>query len=241
MAEEKMSLQEVIRALVAANRILAHEGIVDAMGHVSARHPDNPKQYLLARARSPEVVEAGDIMAFHLDGTPVEDRGQPMYIERHIHGAIFEARPEVMAVVHNHCPEVLPFAITRTPMRPAVHFARRLGPSVPVWDIQDHFGDTDLLVTTMEQGRDLASVLRENKSALMRGHGCAVTGHSIPDAVQTSIAMKGNARAILDGLKLGEVTYLTAGEISAGSAGRASLRGFDRSWEYLCRRAGVEP
>ena len=241
MAEAADDLRTIIRALVAGNRILAHEGIVDSMGHISARHPGNSKRYLLSRARSPEVVEEGDIMTFELDGTPVEDKDRPMYIERHIHGAIYEARPEVMAVVHNHCAEILPFAITRTPMRPAVHFARRLGNGVPVWDIQDHFGDTDLLVTTMEQGRDLASVLRANKAALMRGHGCAVTGHSIPDAVQTSIAMKGNARAILDGLTLGEVTYLTPGEIGSTSPGRTSLRGFDRAWEYLCRRAGVEP
>jgi ribulose-5-phosphate 4-epimerase/fuculose-1-phosphate aldolase len=239
-------LKSVVRDLVAGNRILAHEGIVDAMGHISARHPGNPKRYLLSRARSPELVEEGDIMEFELDGTPVEGKDRPrsdtpVYIERHIHGAIYEARPEVMAVVHNHCAEILPFAVTRTPMRPAVHFARRLGNAVPVWDIRDGFGDTDLLVTTMEQGRDLASVLRASKAALMRGHGCAVTGESIPDAVQTSIAMKGNANAILGGLALGgEVVYLTPGEISAEAPGRVSLKGFDRAWEYLCRRAGVK-
>src|SRR3954466_8129127 len=240
MAEQKADLKSVIRDLVAGNRILAHEGVVDAMGHISARHPTNPKRYLLARARSPELVEEGDILEFELDGTPVDDRGHPVYIERPIHGAIYEARPEVMSVVHNHCQEILPFAITRTPMRPAVHFARRIGNAVPVWDIQDHFGDTDLLVTTMEQGRDLASVLRANKAALMRGHGCAVTGNSIPDAVQSAVAMKGNARAIIEGLALGEVTYLTPGEVTAVAPGRASLKGFDRAWEYLCRRAGVK-
>ena len=217
--------------------LVAHEGIVDAMGHVSARHPDNPKQYLLARARSPEVVEAGDIMAFHLDGTPVEDRGQPMYIERHIHGAIFEARPEVMAVVHNHCPEVLPFAITRTPMRPAVHFARRLGPSVPVWDIQDHFGDTDLLVTTMEQGRDLASVLRANKAALMRGHGNTVVGGSVREAVFRAVFTELAARLASQAVMLagagGKVTYLTPGE--AKLAMEANVAAIGRPWEHWKR------
>lgn len=180
-------------------------------------------------------------MEFDLEGKPVKDEGKPIYIERHIHGAIYEARPEVMAVIHNHCYDVLPFSITRTPMRPAVHNARRIGENVPVWEIRDKFGDTDLLVTTMEQGRDLASVLRANKAALMRGHGCAVTGNTIPDAVQTAIAMKINAKAILDGLKLGEICYLTPGEVNAKQAGAASLRGFDRQWDYLCRRAGYRP
>src|SRR6185503_13742352 len=68
-------LKALINDLVAANRILSHEGIVDSMGHVSVRHPDNPKRYLLARARSPEMVEPADIMEFELDGTPVKDDG----------------------------------------------------------------------------------------------------------------------------------------------------------------------
>jgi ribulose-5-phosphate 4-epimerase/fuculose-1-phosphate aldolase len=234
-------LKTVIRNLVAGNRILANEGVVDAKGHISARHPHNPRRYLLSWARSPGLVEADDIMEFELDGTPVKDNGKPIYIERPIHGAIYEARPEVMSVIHNHCYDVLPFAITRSPMRPAVHNARCIGDNVPVWEIRDKFGDTDMLVTTMEQGRDLASVLRANKAALMRGHGCAVTGTSIPDAVETAIALKINARAILEGMRLGEICYLTPGEIRAEKAGAASLRGFDRAWDYLCRRAGVTP
>ena len=235
------NLQTVIRNLVAGNRILDHEGVVDSKGHISARHPDNPRRYLLSWARSPGLVEADDIMEFELDGTPVKDAGRPIYIERPIHGAIYEARPEVMSVVHNHCYEVLPFAITRTPMRPAVHNARRIGENVPVWEIRDKFGDTDMLVTTMEQGRDLASVLRANKAALMRGHGCAVTGTSIADAVHTAISLKINARAILEGMRLGDICYLTPGEIRAKQAGAASLKGFDRAWDYLCRKAGVAP
>jgi ribulose-5-phosphate 4-epimerase/fuculose-1-phosphate aldolase len=234
-------LQKIIRTLVAGNRILANEGIVDAKGHISVRHPHNPKRYLLSWARSPGLVEPEDIIEFHLDGTPVKDEPRPIYIERPIHGAIYESRPEVMSVIHNHCYDLLPFAITRTPMRPAVHNTRCLGDNVPVWEIRDKFGDTDMLVTTMEQGRDLASVLRANKATLMRGHGCAVTGISIPDAVHTAIALRINARAILDGLRLGEICYLTPGEIRADKPGAVSLKGFDRQWDYLCRKVGVEP
>ncbi len=165
-----------------------------------------------------------------------------MYIERPIHGANYEARPEVMSVIHDHCYDVLPFAITRSPMRPAVHSARRLGDAIPVWEIRDKFGDTDMLVTTMDQGRDLASVMRANKAALMRGHGCAVTGTSITDAVHNMLALKINSRAIIDALRLGgEICYLTPGEIRAKKVGEASLKGFDRAWDYLCRRVGMEP
>ncbi|MDA0787723.1 MAG: class II aldolase/adducin family protein [Proteobacteria bacterium] len=232
-------VQDLIHDLVAANRILAHEGLCDAYGHISVRHPDNPNRYLLSRSRSPELVTEEDILEFELDGTPVEETELPLYIERPIHGSVLAARPDVMSVIHNHCAEVLPFAITATPMRPAISTARRLGETLPIWDIQDKFGDTDLLVTTNEQGHDLSVSLAGHKAAIMRAHGCTVTGTSIPDAVQTAIALRNNASAILEGLRLGEIIYLTPGEVGATSPGRVSLRGHDRAWEYLCRRAGV--
>lgn len=163
----------------------------------------------------------------------------PIYIERPIHGAVYEARPDVMSVIHNHCYEVLPFAIAAAPMRPAIHNSRRLGENVPVWDIRDKFGDTDLLVTTNDQGHDLAATLGGHKAAIMRGHGCTVTGDNIPDSVQSALSLKNNARAIVQALPLGEITYLTPGEINAPSPGLTNLRGHDRAWEYLLRRAGV--
>jgi hypothetical protein len=52
-----------IGQLVIANRILANEGVVDAYGHVSIRHPRHPERYLLACSRSPELVERADIIA----------------------------------------------------------------------------------------------------------------------------------------------------------------------------------
>jgi ribulose-5-phosphate 4-epimerase/fuculose-1-phosphate aldolase len=233
-------LKSVIRDLVAGNRILAHENVVDAYGHISVRHPDNPNRYLLARARSPELVEESDIMEFELDGTPVDRQNRPIYIERPIHGGIYEARPDVVAVIHNHCPEILPFAVTKTPMRAAVNAARGIGALMPVWDIRDRFGDTDGLVTTMEQGRDMAKTMGSNKAVIMRGHGCALGGVSIPNVVQMAIGIQINAKAIVAGKLLGgEITYMTPGEVNAPQAGAAAVRGFDRAWEYLCRRAGV--
>lgn len=235
-------IKSLTKMLVAANRILAHEGVVDAFGHISVRHPDNPNRYLLSGSRSPELVEESDILEFEMDGTPVKDDGRAIYAERFIHGAAYEARPDVMSVIHNHSYDVLPFAISRTQrMRPVIHTARRIGENVPVWDIRDRFGDTDLLVTCMDHGRDLVRRLGDAKCVLMRGHGCAVTGVDIPDAVQTAIYLQVNAKVLLEGLRLGEVIYMTPGEVVAGSDANASssLKGHNRAWEYLCRRAGV--
>jgi|SRR5690242_3772985 len=230
----------LIRELVAANHVLANEGLTDGAGHISVRHPDHPERYFLSRSRSPEFVEPADIMEFDLKNRPIHEDNRPLYSERPIHGAIYAARPEVMSVVHNHCPAVLPFAITNTGMRPAIGTARRLGERVDVWDIREQFGDTDLLVTTNEQGESLARKLGAAKAVLMRGHGCAVTGVTIADAVTTALAMKKNATAILDARLLGEpIVYLTPGEVAQDKSGAAERRGHDRIWEYLCRRAGV--
>ncbi len=226
--------------LVRANRILAHQGIVDAWGHISLRNPENPKTYFLSRSRSPGLVTMDDLIEFNLDNTPVEPTDTPLYIERPIHGMTFQARPDVQSVIHNHCLEVLPFAVTGTDMRPAIHNGRALGGPVPVWDITDNFGDTDFLVTTNDQGRDLTQVLGQGKGVIMRAHGATVAGATIPNAVNIALAMKRNAIAILEGLKLGPIKYLTQGQIDfVNETGNQAMRGHDRGWEYLCERAGV--
>ena len=174
----KKSLEQTINDLVIANRILANENIVDAYGHVSARHPDRPDHYLLSRSRSPELVEPGDIMEFTLDGRVVGDDKRSPYLERFIHGGIYERRPDLNAVVHSHAEGVLPFAITQTPLIPVLHSASEIGLNIPVWDIADKFGATSLLVTDASQGRDLADRFGENSVCLMRGHGFAAGGQT---------------------------------------------------------------
>src|SRR4030095_3172608 len=174
------NLDTVIRDLVIANRILAREEVVDAYGHVSIRHPDNPKHFFLARSVAPELVEPEDIVELGLDGQPVRNDTRALYLERFIHAAIYEARPDVQAVVHAHAEDILPFGIAHaTPLRPVIHSGSFIRAHVPVWDIADKFGDTDLLVRNMDHGRDLARSLGDHKVALMRGHGFASIGRSL--------------------------------------------------------------
>jgi len=234
-----IDIREEFDKLIASNRILAREEVVDAFGHVSLRHPDNPHRYVMSRSRSPELVEFDDLMEFELDGEAVDLQGRTPYGERMIHGAVFENRPEIMAVVHNHSYEVLPFGITGMPMRPVIHVASVIGQNIPVWDIQDKFGDTDMLVRTMEQGRDLAATLKNNNCLLMRGHGAVIAGRSLEEAVMTSIYLQVNARVLSEALKMGTPKGLTPGEIEQSSAVQGSPLAKDRAWEYFCQRAGV--
>ena len=106
-------LNAPVQDLVIANRILAREDVVDAYGHVSVRHPDNPNHFLIARSLAPELVGPEDIVELDLDAQPVHDDGRSLYLERFIHAAIFAARPDVIAVVHAHAEDTLPFGIAQ--------------------------------------------------------------------------------------------------------------------------------
>ncbi len=231
-------LEFLLRDLVVANRILANQGVVDAYGHVSVRHPDNPERYFLSCSRSPELVRLDDIMEFELDGTPVGGDARTPYLERFIHGANFESQPRVNAVVHSHADEVLPYTITEEALRPVIHSAGIIGATVPVWDIADKFGDTTLLVVNMDQGRDLATSMGENRVALMRGHGFAATGRSLSEVVRVSVMLARNARILSAGLLLGKVKGLSPGEVAKRLTMNPDGPEFWRAWEYWASRAG---
>ena len=232
--------EQALRDLVIGNRILAHQNVVDGYGHISIRHPSNPEHFLLSRSRSPELVVEADIMEFTLDGKVVADDRRPPYLERFIHGALYEARPDVHAVVHSHAEDTLAFGITDVPMRPVIHVARAIGATVPVWDISEKFGDsTNLLVTNVEHGRDLARCIGQGSVALMRGHGFVAAGGTIMDAVRMSVYLPVNARVLATAMRFGAFKVLAPGEI----AGHGGFNPFApeswRAWEYWARRAGV--
>ena len=228
------------RRLVAANRILAREEVVDAFGHVSIRDPENAKRYVMARSRSPELVEYADLIRFEQDGRSLDPENRTPYGERMIHGAIYETRSDVNAVVHNHAYSLLPFGITGRTLEPVVHVASVIGADIPLWDIATRFNETDMLVRTMEQGRDLAATLGRNTCALMRGHGAVVAAGSLKEAVITAIYLKVNAEVQFQAMALGTPRGLSDREVELSRATQFSPLALDRAWESFCARAGVD-
>ena len=228
---------ELVEELVIGNRILYHQKIVDAFGHLSVRDNQDPTKYLMSRHLAPGLVTAGDVVTLDLDSVPVHDIGKRYYSERFIHGEIYKARPEVKAVVHCHAPQLIPFGATKVPLQPIYHMSGFLGAGVPIFEIREAGGITDMLVRTPDLGRALAAALGDKPVILMRGHGATMVGTSIKHVVYRAIYAALNAALQMEALRLGEPTYLSPGEVER--SGRVSPLGLDRAWEYWLRRAGL--
>src|SRR5213075_45490 len=220
--------------LVAAYRVLAAHGVIDAYGHVSVRSPDNPGHYFIARSLAPEIVQVEDIMEYDLDSKPLDERGRESVRERFIHGEIYKVRPEVVAVVHNHSPSVIPFSVTGVPMKPIYHMASFIGDGVPNFEIRKVAKGTDLLVKTPALGAALAKTLGKSSAALMRGHGSVTVGENIARAVGRSIYLEQSARLQMQAMTLSKkVTYLDAGEVKAS----APVQDYKRAWPMWREKA----
>ena len=235
---------ELVQDLVDANRILFHQGVVDAFGHVSVRHNRDSSRFLMSRSLAPGLVTAADIVELAVaSGEALSAPAPRLYLERYIHSEIYKARPDVMAVVHNHSPAVLPFTVVRgVPLRPICHMcgflasAGRDGPAV--FEIRDHAGDgSDLLIRNQALGAALATTLGEDRVVLMRGHGCAVVGPSVRVAVYRTVYTELNARLLQQALAMGEVTTLTPAEAEATRVTNEAQ--VDRPWGLWKQQAGL--
>jgi ribulose-5-phosphate 4-epimerase/fuculose-1-phosphate aldolase len=228
----------LIEDLVAANRILALEGVLDGWGHVSVRHDRDPHRYLLSRSLAPELVSVEDIIEFDLDNSPVEVAERDLYTERFIHGEIYKARPDVKAIVHTHAPPIIPFGVTSIALRPLYHRAAFIALGVPVFEIRDAAGMTDMLIRDPALGRALAVSIADRPAVLMRGHGATVVGPSIPRVVARSIFLALNAKLQAQAMIMtqgGPINYLDPEEARLIEAREGY--GLGRAWKAWKRRA----
>jgi len=215
LAAQTPSLEALIEDVVTANHILAEQQIVDAFGHVSIRTAPRAARYLISRSVAPAQVTAADIMELDLDGKPVAaGEKRTSYRERFIHGEIYRVRPDVMSIVHCHAPSLIPFGITKLPLRPVYHNSSFIGEGVPVFEIREGAGDTDMLISTPALGRALAKTLANKPAVLMRGHGAVIVGKSVIETVARSVYLEVNARVQAQAMAMGaRATYLDEGEV----------------------------
>jgi len=222
--------------LVIASRTLAEHGVIDAYGHASVRSDADPKRYLMSRNVAPEMVTETDILEYDLESNPIAAGGIAVYNERFIHGEIYKARPDVMAIVHNHSHAVVPFSCTGVALRPMFHMSAFIGLGVPGWDIRDARKGSDLLVRDAFLGEHLARTLGRHPAVLMRGHGSTVVGENIQRAVGRSIYLDINARMQMQAIALanGErpIVFMDEAEVAAN----VSWQNYDRAWDLWKRR-----
>lgn len=230
------SFADASNELALANRIVANEGIIDAFGHVSMRHPDDPNRYLMSRSRAPELVTADDLVEYDLESKPVRDPRVGQYAERVIHGEIYKARPDVMSVCHHHAPAFMPLVSTSTDYVPVFHLGSIGGLKPPFWDQQDEFGDTNMLVVKPEEGASLARAMGKHWMVLMKRHGVTVAGSSVRDCVFRSIYSARNAEYQVSAMMIGKLKPLTPGEIERAAQITVKTTALARCWEYWTMR-----
>jgi HCOMODA/2-hydroxy-3-carboxy-muconic semialdehyde decarboxylase len=229
--------------LVIANRVLSRIGAVDAYGHASVRNPEAPDRFLLSHSKSPEFVEQSDIMQFDLNGNAIGSDNRAPYLERFIHAAVYATRSDVHAVVHGHARVLIPFTIADIKMRPVFFTADEIGADIPLWDMRDKFGDTDMLITNMDHGRDLVRALGTHANVvLLRGHGFVAAGRSASQLIRICRALLDNAAVQLEAMRFGSLKELTPGEIRARRATLADddSPGLMRGFEYDARQSGLD-
>jgi ribulose-5-phosphate 4-epimerase/fuculose-1-phosphate aldolase len=234
---------QLVEDLVAANRILADHGLLDGWGHVSVRHNRDPNRYLMARGLSAELVTAKDIIEFDLDSRPVDTHGLPMsalFTERYIHGEIYKLRPDVTAVVHTHAPSLIPFGVTNVPLKPMYHRSAFISFGIPVFEIRERAGMTDMLIRNPTLGHNLAEVLGSHPAALMRGHGAVITGPSLPRVVGRTIFLALNATLQAQAMSMGSpITYMDPEE--ARKIEEREGHGLARTWEGWKKKVMAKP
>jgi ribulose-5-phosphate 4-epimerase/fuculose-1-phosphate aldolase len=232
-----------LRELIVSTRILANQGVLDAFGHVSVRHPHDPQHYFISRHQAPELAEISDLVELNLESEPVRPTEFRLYSERAIHGEIYKARPEVNAICHHHAHTVLPYAISGREIVPVFHLAAVIG-HVPFWDQRDEFGDTNMLVITPAEGASLARALGPHWMVLMRRHGATVAGTSLRELTFRTVFGCENAALQSQAMAHGRVDALSHGEIKLSAAHNARPPSLERAWNYWVRRvekAGLMP
>ena len=184
----------LIADLAAASRILGAQGVVDSFGHVSIRNPVSPEHFLMSRSLAPALVTPDDVVEYDLESNPLNANGRGSFLERFIHGEIYKARPDVHSIVHSHSASVIPFGLVDVPMQAMFHSAAFIAAGVPVFDIRQKFGTTDMLVGNRERGVALASVMGAKDVVLMRAHGSVACGPTLQTAVYRAVYTEVNAR-----------------------------------------------
>ncbi|MGA0596489.1 class II aldolase/adducin family protein [Enterovirga sp. CN4-39] len=204
-------------ALVDAYRGLAAEGLLLlSAGNLSLREGD---RILITPTGADQSIEPEQIVLIDRNGE-VGGQGIPSS-EWPMHAAIYEARPDVMAIVHTHSDACTALSCLRQPL-PAFHymvafFGTDAIPCAPY----AHFGSPDL-------ARGAAETLGAGNACLLANHGMISVGRSMAEAAKGASLLEMLARQYILALQAGSPVLLSPDDMAEarrryGYYGRARI------------------
>ena len=196
MAVEEKEV-ELRRKVAIGTRFLAHLGLLDYLGSVSARLQGSNRIWVDS-AFGPENpsrlgTKLRNVVCIDLDGRVLEGDQDPTFEWRQ-HVEIYRARPDVGSVVHTHQKMAKAFGIVERDILPLLHIQSKIvAKPIP-------FFSSATFVTTNERARLLAQTLGDHYVCHLVNHGVIVVGRDVEEATINTISLE----------QLAEMTYITA-------------------------------
>jgi ribulose-5-phosphate 4-epimerase/fuculose-1-phosphate aldolase len=147
-----------------------------------------------------------------------------------IHSEILRRRPDVQVVAHTHPLHASVLSAFDEPLQPYTLDADYFG------ELPRHRDDV-ALVTTKEEGANLAETLGPHFAVLMANHGVTFCGTSIEHATCVGVFLERAARAQLLGASAGGKTTMPAAAVRAQRHAQIMTAAHvEHSWNYFCRK-----
>jgi ribulose-5-phosphate 4-epimerase/fuculose-1-phosphate aldolase len=218
------AMKELIETLVKGCRILDAEGIMDELGHLSVRSPEG-NTVLMNGKVSPGQVTPDDIVHLDLNGNKIEGKSEPAK-EIPLHLAVYQRRPDVMAVAHTHSPAIVALSIAGVKLQAVDNLgATTFGEAAPLFE---EYG----LVDTFDMGYRITDMMGSNNVIVLKGHGNLVSGPSIKDACVSAIWAEKSAILQYQSMAVGKPQWYPKKEISKIQEQVSVGKGRDRAWNY---------
>lgn len=241
----KEQIDEIKRLIVTASRMLyAPNGITEEPlefsqgGHVSIRHPDGDRFFVVEYIRGDgrtflNDLTPDDLLTVALDGKPVETGRRPVG-EVVIHSAIYKARPDVNSVIHVHPFWATTLSIAGKSLQcVGTTWGGHFPNGVPMFDTG--FG----WLVTDEHGERTVEALGSGAAVVHKGHGIVVAESSVYDAVETTVAVECLAKQQAYASLLGSPQAYTLADIEAyyrEAGGKMWARTSQKRWLWYVRR-----
>ncbi len=217
------------RELTRGISILEQLGIIDFNGHFSVRLDDG--RILINTGNSVRsAIGPEDFVVVGANGELSEDATAPP-AELPLHVSIYQARPDVQAVVHGHPSWSTLLSSAGRSYQVTMAQGALLG-DVPVFP-------SPMSVNNSRIGDAVAGTLAGGRAALLRAHGSVVAGNDVLQAAVLAIYLELNAERQYRAATVGEPYVFSQEQVLACRAGLEKRGLFEKCWSYYLAKFGL--